>query len=82
MNKQLSQTFTLEPLDNKRLRSLCGAGDKHLSLIKKHFDLSVAHCGFTFTVQLRGENHPIYCWKVAQSAVGNGNEFMGATWVK
>ncbi|MBN6065600.1 PhoH family protein [Aggregatibacter actinomycetemcomitans] len=69
MNEQFSQTFDLEPQDNERLRSLCGAGDAHLSLIEKHFNLSIARRGFTFTVQPQGENPPAHFHKIVQSAV-------------
>ncbi len=63
------QTFTLEPQDNERLRSLCGAGDEHLSLIEKYFNLSIARRGFTFTLQPQEENPSAHIQHLVQSAV-------------
>ncbi|WP_109079063.1 PhoH family protein [Aggregatibacter kilianii] len=69
LTEQFTQTFTLEPQDNERLRSLCGAGDEHLSLIEKHFNLSIARRGFTFTVQPQDEHPSAHFHKIVQSAV-------------
>ena len=49
--------FTLEPQDNARLQSLCGAFDEHLALIEKSFNLIIARNAFTFTLQPAEENH-------------------------
>lgn len=50
------QIFTLEPQDNARLQSLCGAFDAHLSLIEKSFDVIIARQNFTFTLQADEES--------------------------
>lgn len=49
--------FTLEPQDNARLQSLCGAFDENLALIEKSFNLVIARNAFTFTLQPAEENH-------------------------
>lgn len=49
--------FTLEPADNARLQSLCGAFDEHLALIEKSFNLSIARQGFVFTITPSEESH-------------------------
>ncbi len=49
--------FTLEPQDNARLQSLCGAFDEHLALIEKSFNLTISRQGFMFTIQPNKENH-------------------------
>ncbi|MDG6895745.1 nucleoside triphosphate hydrolase [Volucribacter amazonae] len=49
------QTFTLEPQDNARLQSLCGAFDSHLELIEKSFNLVISRRNFTFTLQADDE---------------------------
>ena len=69
MTEQVTQTFTLEPQDNERLRSLCGAGDEHLSLIEKYFNLSIARRGFTFTLQSQGENPSAHVQHLVHTAV-------------
>lgn len=62
-------TFTLEPQDNTRLQSLCGAFDEHLKLIEKEFNLSISRNNFTFTLK-SNEDHPKpYHEKLVQSAV-------------
>ena len=43
-------SFTLEPQDNARLQSLCGAFDDHLKLIEKEFNLVIARHNFTFHI--------------------------------
>lgn len=58
--------FTLEPQDNARLQSLCGAFDDHLALIEKSFNLTIARNGFSFTVQAAENNH--YSAKLVQNA--------------
>lgn len=50
-----SETFTLEPQDNARLQSLCGAFDAHLELIEKTFNLVISRRNFTFTLQSNDE---------------------------
>lgn len=62
-------TFTLEPQDNTRLQSLCGAFDEHLKLIEKEFNLSIARNNFTFTLKSNEENPKPYHEKLIQSAV-------------
>lgn len=64
-----SQTFTLEPQDNERLRSLCGAADAHLALIEKTFNLSISRRGFDFTIQPQDTNPASHYVGVVQSAV-------------
>ncbi|TCJ98411.1 phosphate starvation-inducible PhoH-like protein [Volucribacter psittacicida] len=48
-------TFTLDPQDNARLQSLCGAFDSHLELIEKSFNLMISYRNFTFTLQADDE---------------------------
>ena len=43
--------FTLEPQDNARLQSLCGAFDENLKLIEKEFNLNISRNNFTFQLQ-------------------------------
>lgn len=62
-------TFTLEPQDNTRLQSLCGAFDDHLKLIEKEFNLNISRNNFTFTIQSNEENPKPYHEKLVQSAV-------------
>lgn len=61
-------TFTLEPQDNARLQSLCGAFDEHLKLIEKEFNLVIARNNFTFQISSNEENPTSYHEKLAQSA--------------
>lgn len=49
--------LNLEPQDNARLQSLCGAFDEHLALIEKSFDLIIARNDFMLTLQAADENH-------------------------
>lgn len=44
--------FTLEPQDNARLQSLCGAFDNNLALIEKSFNLTISRQAFTFILRL------------------------------
>lgn len=62
-------TFTLEPQDNARLQSLCGAFDDHLKLIEKEFNLNISRNNFTFTIQSNDENPKPHHEKLIQSAV-------------
>ncbi|OOF64520.1 PhoH family protein [Rodentibacter pneumotropicus] len=62
-------TFTLEPQDNTRLQSLCGAFDEHLKLIEKEFNLNIARNNFTFTLKSNEDNPQPYHEKLIQSAV-------------
>ena len=55
MTKQHSETFTLEPQDNYRLQSLCGAFDQNIQLIEKEFNLIISRRNFTFTIQSNGD---------------------------
>lgn len=61
-------TFTLEPQDNARLQSLCGAFDEHLKLIEKEFNLNIARNNFTFQITPKDENPAPHHTKLAQSA--------------
>lgn len=51
MTEQIIESFTLEPQDNARLMSLCGAFDQHLQLIEKTFQLQISRHDFTFTLK-------------------------------
>ncbi|OOF57766.1 PhoH family protein [Rodentibacter genomosp. 2] len=62
-------TFTLEPQDNTRLQSLCGAFDDHLKLIEKEFNLNISRNNFTFTIKSNEENPKPHHEKLVQSAV-------------
>ncbi|OOF41464.1 nucleoside triphosphate hydrolase [Rodentibacter rarus] len=62
-------TFTLEPQDNTRLQSLCGAFDEHLKLIEKEFNLNIARNNFTFTLKSSEENPKPHHEKRLQRAV-------------
>ncbi|OOF58321.1 PhoH family protein [Rodentibacter myodis] len=62
-------TFTLEPQDNARLQSLCGAFDDHLKLIEKEFNLTISRNNFTFTIKSNEENPKPHHEKLIQSAV-------------
>ncbi|HDL1362724.1 TPA: PhoH family protein [Mannheimia haemolytica] len=59
--------FSLEPQDNARLQSLCGAFDEHLALIEKSFNLIIARTGFNFTIQSEDDNH--YSATLVQNSV-------------
>lgn len=58
--------FSLEPQDNARLQSLCGAFDEHLALIEKSFNLLIARNGFQLTLQAVEESQ--YSAKLLQNA--------------
>ncbi|OOF45698.1 PhoH family protein [Rodentibacter trehalosifermentans] len=62
-------TFTLEPQDNARLQSLCGAFDEHIKLIEKEFNLNIARNNFTFTLKSNEENPKPHHEKLIQRAV-------------
>ena len=49
-------TFTLEPQENDRLQSLCGAFDENIKLIEKEFNLNISRNNFTFTVKSNDES--------------------------
>lgn len=53
-------TFTLEPQENDRLQSLCGAFDENIKLIEKEFNLNISRNNFTFTVKSNDENPKSY----------------------
>ncbi|QHB18212.1 PhoH family protein [Mannheimia pernigra] len=59
--------FSLEPQDNARLQSLCGAFDGHLALIEKSFNLVISRQGFNFIIQSVDENR--YCASLIQNSV-------------
>ena len=56
LKRNLMITFTLEPQENDRLQSLCGAFDENIKLIEKEFNLNISRNNFTFTVKLNDEN--------------------------
>ena len=62
-------SFTLEPQDNARLQSLCGAFDDHLKLIEKEFNLVIARHNFTFNIDTVEEDPKPYHAKLIKSAV-------------
>ena len=62
-------SFTLEPQDNARLQSLCGAFDDHLKLIEKEFNLVIARYNFTFNIDTVEEDIKPYHAKLIKSAV-------------
>ena len=62
-------SFTLEPQDNARLQSLCGAFDDHLKLIAKEFNLVIARHNFTFNIDTEEEEPKPYHAKLIKSAV-------------
>ena len=49
-------TFTLEPQENDRLQSLCGAFDENIKLIEKEFNLNISRNKGTCTVKSNDEN--------------------------
>ncbi|KAE9525319.1 PhoH family protein [Testudinibacter aquarius] len=51
MTDQLIDSFTLEPQDNARLQSLCGAFDEHLQRIESTFKLQILRRDFSFTLK-------------------------------
>ncbi|AOF52265.1 nucleoside triphosphate hydrolase [Rodentibacter caecimuris] len=61
-------TFTLEPQDNTRLQSLCGAFDDHLKLIETEFNLNISRNNFTFTIKSNEESPKPHHEKLVQSA--------------
>ena len=56
LKRNLMITFTLEPQENDRLQSLCGAFDENIKLIEKEFNLNIPRNNFTFTVKSNDEN--------------------------
>ena len=56
LKRKLMITFTLEPQENDRLQSLCGAFDENIKLIEKEFNLNISRNNFTFTVKSNDEN--------------------------
>ena len=56
LKRNLMITFTLEPQENDRLQSLCGAFDENIKLIEKEFNLNISRNNFTFTVKSNDEN--------------------------
>ena len=56
LKRNLMMTFTLEPQENDRLQSLCGAFDENIKLIEKEFNLNISRNNFTFTVKSNDEN--------------------------
>lgn len=59
--------LNLEPQDNARLQTFCGAFDENLTLIEKSFNLNIARNGFSLSVQAEEENH--YSYTLIQNAV-------------
>ncbi|TCP96937.1 phosphate starvation-inducible PhoH-like protein [Cricetibacter osteomyelitidis] len=64
-----TETFTLEPQDNGRLQSLCGAFDAHMELIEKSFNLVISRRNFTFTLQSADEQPKPHHESLIKSAV-------------
>lgn len=62
-------SFTLEPQDNARLQSLCGAFDDHLKLIEKEFNLVIARNNFTFNIDTVEDDPKPHHAKLIKSAV-------------
>ena len=62
-------SFILEPQDNARLQSLCGAFDDHLKLIEKEFNLVIARHNFTFNIDTTEEDQKPHHAKLIKSAV-------------
>ena len=56
LKRNLMITFTLEPQENARLQSLCGAFDENIKLIEKEFNLNISRNNFTFTVKSNDES--------------------------
>ena len=56
LKQNLMTTFTLEPQENDRLQSLCGAFDENIKLIEKEFNLNISRNNFTFTVKSNDES--------------------------
>ena len=56
LKQNLMTTFTLEPQEDARLQSLCGAFDENIKLIEKEFNLNISRNNFTFTVKSNDEN--------------------------
>lgn len=65
----MTKEFNLEPQDNARLQSLCGAFDDHLKLIEKEFNLNISRRNFTFQIQSKDEQPKPHHEKLLQSAV-------------
>ena len=57
MTELYKEEFTLNPQDNARLQSLCGAFDENIQLIEKEFNLIISRRNFTFTVQSNDEEN-------------------------
>ena len=60
LKRNLMTTFTLEPQENDRLQSLCGAFDENIKLIEKEFNLNISRNNFTFTVKSNDESPKPY----------------------
>lgn len=69
MTALFQQSFSLEPQDNARLQSLCGAYDDHLKLIEKEFNLHIARRNFELTIQSNEEVAKPYHQQLVQGAV-------------
>ena len=61
-------SFTLEPQDNGRLQSLCGAFDDHLKLIEKEFNLTISRNNFTFHLTSTAKEPQPFHEKLIKSA--------------
>ena len=61
-------SFTLEPQDNGRLQSLCGAFDDHLKLIEKEFNLTISRNNFTFHLTSTAKESQSFHEKLIKSA--------------
>lgn len=64
-----TETFTLEPQDNARLQSLCGAFDGNIELIERAFNLVISRRNFTFSLQSDDEQQKPHHQSLIRSAV-------------
>ncbi|MCK5872262.1 MAG: PhoH family protein, partial [Methylococcales bacterium] len=53
----LSNSFRLEPLDNRRLANLCGEVNRHLRQIEQRLNVEIANHSHAF--KITGENHSV-----------------------
>lgn len=68
LKRNLMTTFTLEPQENDRLQSLCGAFDENIKLIEKEFNLNISRNNFTFTVKSNDESPKLHHEQLVERA--------------
>ena len=68
LKRNLMITFTLEPQENDRLQSLCGAFDENIKLIEKEFNLNISRNNFTFTVKSNDESPKLHHEQLVERA--------------